>query len=69
MAKRLLEQHGVDYEEINAASDPDLRQWLITTTGQRTVPQIFFGDEPIGGYQELSALQRNEGIRSRLGLD
>ena len=69
MAKRLLDQQSVEYEEINAASDPELRMWLVQATGQRTVPQIFFGDESIGGFQELRALENAEGIRKRLGLD
>ena len=69
MAKRLLDQQDVPYEEINAASDPELRMWLIKATGQRTVPQIFFGDESIGGFQELRALEYAEGIRKKLGLD
>jgi glutaredoxin 3 len=58
MAKRLLDKRGVAYEEINAAGQTDLRDWLIETTGQRTVPQIFIHDQAIGGFTELNALDR-----------
>ena len=36
----------------------DARSWLIETTGQRTVPQVFIHGRSIGGYSELSALDR-----------
>jgi glutaredoxin 3 len=66
MAKRLLGRAGFEFEEINASADPELRHWLVQTTGQRTVPQIFFDDESIGGYQELVAIERSGGLAARL---
>lgn len=56
LARRLLEANGVAYEEVLV--DDTLRDWLIERSGQRTVPQIFVDDRPIGGYLELAALQR-----------
>jgi glutaredoxin 3 len=56
-AKALLQQRGVAFEEIDAA-DPATRTWLIEKTGQRTVPQIFIAGVPVGGYSELSGLER-----------
>ena len=32
--------------------------WLVKTTGLRTVPQIFINDEPIGGFEEMRALDQ-----------
>lgn len=58
-AKRLLDARGLDYSEVNIGSDFEKRKWLIETTGQRTVPQIFIGDKSIGGYTELVALDRS----------
>ncbi len=59
MAKRLLDAKGVPYEEINVSHDDDLRMWLVTASGgRRTVPVIFVGDTCVGGYDELSALDR-----------
>lgn len=55
-AKRLLEKKGVTYEEIDVERDDQLRVWLAEKTGQMTVPQIFAGDRPLGGYTDLAAL-------------
>ena len=55
-AKRLLDARGIDYDEIDVAEDPALRADLVRRTGRRTVPQIFIDDEPIGGFEELAAL-------------
>lgn len=56
MAKRLLNKKGVAYLEIDCTRDPATRKWLVETTGRRTVPQIFIGGVPVGGYDELSEL-------------
>jgi glutaredoxin 3 len=58
MAKRLLEERGIEYEEIDCTHEPDLRKQLVERTGRRTVPQIFINDVPIGGFDELAALDR-----------
>ena len=53
-AKALLQQRGVAFQEIDCSSDPATRKWLIDQTGQRTVPQIFIGGVPVGGFSDLS---------------
>jgi len=55
-AKDLLQARAISFEEIDVTTDHDRRRWLVETTGRRTVPQIFVGDEPIGGYDELRML-------------
>lgn len=55
-AKMLLKGKGVPFEEINVSGDHDTRDWLVKVTGLRTVPQIFINDEPIGGFDEMRAL-------------
>lgn len=55
-AKRLLEDKGIAFDEIDVSRDPEKRAWIAEQSGQRTVPQIFIHDQPIGGFQELSAL-------------
>jgi glutaredoxin 3 len=55
-AKHLLGKKGVSFEEISVEGNDELRIWLAETTGQRTVPQIFAGDRPLGGYTDLAAL-------------
>ncbi|HZS37756.1 MAG TPA: glutaredoxin 3 [Polyangia bacterium] len=56
-AKALLKKRGVAFEEIDA-SDPEQRRWLVEKTGLRTVPQIFIAGVPVGGSDELHALDR-----------
>ena len=58
MAKRLLDDKGVRYEEIRVDQDPGLRQEMMRITGRRTVPQIFVGQTHVGGFDDLSALDR-----------
>lgn len=55
-AKGLLRGKGIDFEEIDVTTDDDVREWLVETTGRRTVPQIFIDDRAIGGYEELAKL-------------
>jgi len=55
-ARQLLERRGIVFEEIDVTSDMATRQWLAGKTGRRTVPQIFVDEQPIGGYDELRAL-------------
>ncbi len=55
-AKALLGKKGVTFEEISVEGRDDLRGWLVERTGQMTVPQIFAGDRPLGGYTDVAAL-------------
>jgi glutaredoxin 3 len=58
-AKRLLSARGIAYAEQDVSGDDAKRAWLVEATGRRTVPQIFIGDKPIGGYDELSRLDQS----------
>ncbi len=56
-AKRFLKNRGIEFEEINIQSDPDLRREMLDRAeGRFTVPQIFIDDQAVGGYTELRAL-------------
>ena len=57
-AKALLSKKGVSYREIDVSNDDETRQWLIQASGQRTVPQIFIADKPVGGFDDIAALDR-----------
>lgn len=59
LAQRLLDQRGIPYREVDVSGDSNARAWLMKTTGQRTVPQIFIGGRPVGGYRELAVLARS----------
>jgi len=68
-AKRLLGARGIPYAEQDVSGDDDKRAWLVQATGRRTVPQIFIGGKPIGGYDELSALDRSGELAQMLKAD
>ena len=57
-AKALLEKKGVAYEEIDVSDDDRLRRHMVERAGgRRTVPQIFIHGQPIGGSDDLYALE------------
>ncbi|MBC3932117.1 MULTISPECIES: glutaredoxin 3 [Undibacterium] len=59
MAERLLKSKGVDdIEKIRVDLDPAVREAMMQKTGRRTVPQIYIGDTHVGGFDDLSALDR-----------
>lgn len=56
-AKRLLNNKGITYDEIDVTYDEDLRSEMVKRAeGRRTVPQIFVRENPIGGYTDLADL-------------
>jgi glutaredoxin 3 len=57
-AKALLSRKGVAFEEISVEGNEELRTWLVERSGQRTVPQVFAGERPLGGFSDLDALDR-----------
>jgi|TARA_R110002167_G_scaffold31191_1_gene102671 glutaredoxin len=52
MAKKLLESRGQEYTEIAIDKDNEAKNYVKGFA--KTVPQIFLGEQLIGGYQELS---------------
>ena len=59
-AKQLLQHKGLDFEEIDLSMSAELRQTMQQLSGRNTVPQIFINDQPIGGCDELFALDRKQ---------
>ena len=58
-AKRLLNQKGVSFAEVDVAAQPERRAEMTQrANGWRTVPQIFIGDTHVGGCDDLYALER-----------
>ena len=53
MAKNLLEQQGIEYEERNLAKGWTIEQLTEAVPGAKSVPQIFIDDEYIGTYEHL----------------
>ena len=59
MAERLLTAKGVDViEKIRIDLEPQQRADMMAKTGRRTVPQIYIGDTHVGGFDDLTALDR-----------
>ncbi len=58
-AEQLLRARGVEtIEKVRIDQDPVQRDAMIERTGRRTVPQIFIGEQHVGGYDDLAALDR-----------
>ena len=67
MAERLLKSKGIaEIEKIRVDLEPSRRQEMMERTGRRTVPQIYVGDNHVGGYDDLAALDRAGGLDALL---
>ena len=56
-AERLLTAKGVkEINKIRVDLYPELRLEMMQKTGRRTVPQIYIGEQHIGGFDDLRAL-------------
>ena len=65
-AKSLLDQKGLDYEGIDLTGNEEELLKLKERTGLMTIPQIFIGDELIGGFSELSDLEERGLLEEKL---
>ena len=58
-AKRLLDRNNLKYTVIDVSSGANIREEMTNkSNGRRTIPQIFFDEMHIGGYQELRQLEK-----------
>jgi glutaredoxin 3 len=67
-AKQLFNRKKVPFIEVNVEERPELREWLVTASGQRTVPQVFVNGRSVGGFSELDGLDRAGELDQRLAL-
>ena len=66
-AKKLLARNNAAYKEINIAAVEGAMDEMITkANGKRTVPQIFFDDQHIGGYDDVRALEKENKLQDLL---
>ena len=66
-AKRLLSRNNLNYNEIDISTKEGLRDEMTKrANGRRTIPQIFFDDYHVGGYQELRELEKTGKLFSSL---
>ncbi len=58
-AKRLLNRNNIPFNEINIAFEEGKREEMLSkSNGRKTIPQIFFNEIHVGGYEELRALEK-----------
>lgn len=67
-ARQLLAARGVAFEDHPVDGDAELRQQMTERAGQRTVPQIWIGEQHIGGYTDLAGLERSGELDRLLDL-
>ena len=66
-AKRLLTRNNVEYKEINIATVGGAMEEMISkANGKRTIPQIFFDDQHMGGYDDVRALEKDDKLQELL---
>ncbi len=65
-AKSFLQGEGIPFTEVSLEGKPEEMKALKERTGLRTVPQIFFGEELIGGCDDLLALGRSGKLKDKL---
>jgi len=66
-ARMLLKKKGLNYTDILISTDPDTYRIMQQRSGRTSVPQIFIDDQPIGGFDELYALDRSGDLDQLLG--
>ena len=66
-AKRLLSRNNLPYKEINIAIEEGKKdEMLEKSNGRKTIPQIFFDDYHVGGYEELRDLEKKGELLDRV---
>ena len=66
-AKRLLARNNVEYKEINIAIvDGAMDEMIKKANGKRTIPQIFFDKQHMGGYDDVRALEKENKLQDLL---
>lgn len=70
MAERLLRSKGVSaIDKVRVDLEPERRAEMMEKTGRRTVPQIYIGEKHVGGFDDLSALDRAGQLDELLAAD
>ena len=68
-AKRILENRGIEFEEINIHGNPTMRDEIEALTGRRDVPQIFINDQYIGDDDDLAEFAQSDELEKMLQLE
>lgn len=65
-AKQLLNMKNVAFNEIRVDGQPKVRQEMMEKSGRHTVPQIWIGEQHVGGCDDLFALEREQKLDAML---
>tara|TARA_B100000965_G_C19356744_1_gene654156 strand:- start:166 stop:420 length:255 start_codon:yes stop_codon:yes gene_type:complete len=66
-AKRLLKRNNASYREIDISKvNGSMDEMIKKSNGKRTIPQIFFDEQHIGGYDEVRALEKENKLQNLL---
>jgi glutaredoxin 3 len=66
-AKRLLTRNNAPYTEIDISKvEGAMDEMIKKANGKRTIPQIFFDEQHIGGYEEVRALEKENKLQDLL---
>ena len=57
-ARTLLKKKGVEFEEIDVDANAGKREEMQELGGGHTVPQVFINGQPVGGYTDIAALDK-----------
>ena len=67
-ARNLLDSKQVNYTDISVDSRPDLRREMMARSGRHTVPQIWIGEQHVGGFDDLAMLERQGRLDQLLSM-
>jgi len=67
-ARGLLDGKGVDYTDVGVDEQPQQRLEMMQRSGRRTVPQIWIGDQHIGGFDDILRLEQQGRLDELLKL-
>ena len=66
-AKALLVRNNISFEEIDISNNPEKREEMLSrSNSSKTIPQIFIGNNHIGGYEQLRNLEKEKKLDSLL---
>lgn len=63
-ARMLLTRKGFGFEDVLVSRDKAKLEEMIRRSGKHSVPQIFFGDRHVGGFDELCALDKEGALET-----
>ena len=67
-ARMLLQEKGLEFDEVLVTGNDGARERMEALTGGRTVPQVMIDETPVGGFDELYEMERSGELDRLLGI-